>query len=75
MGIGSYGMIAGFIFFLVFVALAYIAFRLMKRSVKMAIRMVVVAIILGVAVVGAMSLYWFGRGLTAKPKPAPTRSR
>jgi hypothetical protein len=72
---GSYGMIAGFIFFLVFVALAYIAFRLMRRSVKMAMRMVIVAIILGVAVVGAISLYWFGMGLAAKPKPAPTRAR
>ena len=72
---GSYGVIAGFIFFLLLVGLAYIAFRLMKRSVKMAIRMVIVAIILGVAVVGAISLYWFGTGLTTKPKPAPTRAR
>jgi formate hydrogenlyase subunit 3/multisubunit Na+/H+ antiporter MnhD subunit len=72
---GSYGMMAGVIFFLVFVGVAYIAFRLLKRTVKMAIRMVIVAIILGVAVVGGISLLWFGTGAVEKTKPAPTRAR
>ena len=72
---GTYGLAAGAVFFLIFVAVAYIAFRLLKRTVKMAVRMAVVAIILVVAVVGGISFLWFGSGASNPARSTPTRSR
>jgi len=71
----SYGIIAGSIFFLVFVGVAYVVFGLLKRTVKMAIRMVVVALILLIAVAGGGCLLWFGTGVGEKPKTNSTRAR
>jgi len=43
---GGIGIVAGIAFFLVFAAAAFIAYKILKKSVKMAFRMVIVAIIL-----------------------------
>ena len=43
--IGTAGIAAVVGFFLVFAAAAYIAFRVMKRTVRMALRMAIVAVI------------------------------
>ncbi|MFN6964603.1 MAG: hypothetical protein ACK4S4_12660 [Pyrinomonadaceae bacterium] len=70
------GLVGGIAFFLIFAVVAYIAFRMMRRTVKMAFRMAVVTIILAVAVVGGLALYWFGTGSSTTSKPAaPSRSR
>ena len=66
---GATGMIAATAFFLTFVAIAYIAFRLLKKTVKMAFRMAIVAAILLIAIAGSLSFWWLGSS-----RPAP-RSR
>ncbi len=58
-------------FFFAFCLVAYIAFRLLKRSAKIVVRLVVVLVILAVAASGSLALYSF---LKAPAKPA-TKSR
>ncbi len=71
---GTFGMVAGVVFFLLFVAVAYVAYRVLKRTVKTGIRVVIVLIILVVAAIGSASLFWLETG-SSKPRPSPTRSR
>jgi hypothetical protein len=67
-------MIVGF--FLVFIAIAYVVFRLLRKSMKLAFRLAIVGIILLIAVIGALSIYLFGIGSTSnRPRPQPTRTR
>ena len=73
--IGTAGIAAVVGFFLVFAAAAYIAFRVMKRTVRMALRMAIVAVILLVALAGSIYIYWSRTSSTSHPKPSPTRSR
>ncbi len=69
-------LIAGTVFFFGFALIAWIVFRMLRKTVKMAVRMMVVAVIMAVAVIGGISLYWFGTGTTAtKSKPASSRSK
>ncbi len=68
---GGIGVFAAVAFFLVLMAVAYIAFRLLRKTFKMAIRLVIVAIILAIAAAGSVSLWWLG---TSK-SPRPERSR
>jgi hypothetical protein len=73
---GTGALAAGLVFFAVFAAIAYIAFRLLKKTVKMAFRMAVVAAILLIAVVGSLAFWWFNTGTTAeRPRPAATKTR
>ena len=72
---GTGALSAGLVFFAVFAAIAYVAFRLLKKTVKMAFRMAVVAAILLIAVVGSLSFWWFNTGTTQKPRPAATKTR
>ena len=67
--VGDTGMVAAAAFFVVFVAISYIVFRLLKKTVKMAFRMAIVAAILMIAIAGSISFWWLGSS-----KPAP-RSR
>jgi hypothetical protein len=64
--VGGTGMIAAAAFFLIFAAIAYIVFRLLKKTVKMAFRMAIVAAILLIAIAGSISFWWLGNS-----KPAP----
>ncbi len=57
---GGTAMIAAAAFFLIFVAVAYIVFRLLKKTVKMAFRMAIVAAILLIAIAGSVSFWWLG---------------
>jgi len=70
---GIAGIFAAVSFFLIFLAGAFIAFKLLKRSVKMALRIGVVAIILAVAVTGSVALYALGSGNSERPRPARNR--
>ncbi|MEO8650022.1 MAG: hypothetical protein ABI539_12725 [Acidobacteriota bacterium] len=72
--VGTAALAAGAIFFLVFAAAAFIAFRLLKRTVGLAIRAIVVLVILIIAVVGSASL-WFYSGGSSTPRPANRRVR
>ena len=62
-------------FFLIFLAVAYVAFRMLRKTMKMAFRIAIVAIILAVAAAGSIALWALGSGNSAKPGPRPTRAR
>jgi apolipoprotein N-acyltransferase len=72
---GTIGVFAAVALFFVLVAVAFIAFRLLKKSVSMLIRLLVVAVILAVAFFGSISLLYFGGGSSPRPRPGPTRPR
>jgi hypothetical protein len=70
------GVLAGaLIFFFVTAAIAYIAFRLLRRSIRTAVRMAVVAAILLLALAGGISIYFFGSRSTQRTKPPVSRTR
>ena len=72
--LASAGLIAAVIFFLIFAAIAYIAFRVLKKTVKLAFRMAIVAIILLIAIAGSVSFWWLGNPkTTTKPRATQTR--
>lgn len=73
---GPLAIIASVAFFLVFAAIAYITFRLLKKTVKMAFRLMIVAVILLIAIVGSISFYWLGSGKpTRAERPGTTKSK
>jgi len=73
--LGAVGLAAVIGFFLIFAAVAYVAFRLLRKTVKMAFRLAVVAVILLIALVGSLFIYWNQTKYTPRPRPQPTRSR
>ena len=72
---GTFGLIAGFVFFLIFAGVAYVAFRILKKTAKMAVRMFVVALILLIALAGSISLWYFSSGSTPKLRPPANRKK
>ena len=62
-------------FFLVLVGVAFIAFKVLKKTVKMAFRLAVVGVILVVALVGSLSLWYFSSGSSPRPRPTIERKR
>jgi hypothetical protein len=70
-GVGIFAVVA-----LIFVgiAAAFFAFVMLRKTVKMAIRMIVVAVILLVAIVGSVSFLWFSSG-DSSPRPRPSANR
>jgi len=72
---GMIGAGVAIAFFLVFAATAYIAFKALKKTAKMAVRMVVVVIILAIAVVGSTALWYFSSDASPKLKPPANKRR
>jgi apolipoprotein N-acyltransferase len=72
---GVIGAVVAISFFLVLAGAAYVAFKALKKTVKMAIRMVIVAVILVIAVVGSISLWYFSSDATPRLKPPVNRKR
>lgn len=72
---GGIGIFAGVAFFLIFLAVAFIAFKMLKRTVKMAFRLVIVTVILAIAVAGSVALWALGTGNSERPRPRPTSNR
>ncbi len=64
---GGFGVFIGVAFLLVFLAIAFIAFKLLKRTVKMAFRIAIVVIIIAVAVAGSAFFLMLGSGKPARP--------
>ncbi len=64
--------IAGIVFFLIFVAVAYIVLRMLKKTVKMAVRLGIVAVILVAAVAGSIAVWYLSGSSSDAPKPRPT---
>ena len=69
---GGIGVIAGVVFLLICLAAAYIAFRVLKKSVKMAFRLIIVGIIILIAIAGSASFWWLGT--SKSPRPVPPRT-
>ena len=73
--VSTVGLIVAVSFFLVFLAVAFVAYKALKKTAKMAFRMIVVSIILVIAVAGSLSLWYFSSGGTPKLKPPVDRKR
>ena len=69
----SVGIVAGVVFFLVVAAIAVVAFFIVKKTVKMAIRMAIVGAILVIALIGGISFWMFASD--SKPARRQTNSR
>ncbi len=76
-GTGSLGAVLGLAFFFVLVAAAFITYKMLKKTMKMAIRMTIVVAILLIALVGSFALFFLGSGTGKRAvEPAPRqRSR
>lgn len=73
---GGIGVIAAVAFFLVFAAVAFIAFKMLKKTVKMAFRMAIVAVILVIAIAGGIAFWWLGSSKPTHPdRPRPTQPK
>ena len=69
---GGIGVFAAIAFFLIFAIVAFIAFKLLKMTVKMAFRMAIVGVILVIAVAGSIAFWWLGqRQANGRPEPRP----
>lgn len=73
--LGIPAVAASVAFLLIFAVVAYIAFRMLKKTLKMVFRMAIVAVILVIAVVGSLSLWWFNSGSSSSPKSNTTKTR
>ena len=72
---GMIGAIVAIAFFLLLAGTAYVAFKALKKTAKMAVRMIVVVIILAIAVVGSTALWYFSSDASPKLKPPANRKR
>lgn len=69
------GIFAAVVFFIIFLGVAFVAFKAMKKTVKMAFRIAAVGVILAVAIAGSIALWAFsGTGGTGD-RPRATRPR
>ena len=71
----TFAAIAGVAFFVVLALTAYIAFKALRKTMKMAMRLVIVMVILAVAVVGSISLWYFSSDGVQKQRPPANRVR
>lgn len=75
---GGLAIFGGIAFFLVLAAAAFVAFLVLRKTLKMAFRLAIVAVILIIAVVGCISFWWLGSRRPTRPdypRPTPTRSK
>jgi hypothetical protein len=73
--IGTAGAIGGLLIFVVAAAIAFVVFRILRKSLRIAFRLALVVAILVIAAVGAGSLWWFGTDDGPNKKPASERRR
>ena len=69
------GAIVAVAFFLILAGAAYVAFKALRKTVKMAVRLMIVVIILVIAVVGSASLWYFSGDGVQKQKPPAEKKR
>ena len=73
---GGFAVFGGIAFFFVLAAVAFIAYKMLKKTVKMAVRMAVVVAILAIAFAGSIAFLWFGSGAGNRPvRPIPPTSK
>ena len=73
--VGVMGGVVAAAFFLVFLGVAFVAYKALRKTAKMAFRMAVVGIILLIAVAGSFSLWYFSSGGSPRLKPPVERKR
>ena len=72
---GGIGIFLGVAFFFICLAVAFIAYKMLKKTVKMAVRMAIVAAILIAALVGTVAFFLIGGGETRPGKDvSPTQT-
>jgi hypothetical protein len=72
-GVIGLGVGVGFLF--IAFAVAFVAYRLLRRTVKMALRLAIVATILMIGFAGTLAFFYMGSGNSPKGRPSPTRQR
>ncbi|MFZ1701550.1 MAG: hypothetical protein WBO10_06385 [Pyrinomonadaceae bacterium] len=72
---GGFAIFAAVAFFFVFLAVAFFAFKLLKKTVRMGFRMFIAAFFVAVAVAGGIFLFWAGTGKSPRPQSRPARTR
>jgi len=72
---GAIGVGVGIGFLFLAAAFAYVVFRMLRKTVKTAFRLAIVALILIVGFIGTMAFFYMGSGSAGKPTPAPARRR
>lgn len=77
---GGIAIVGGIVFFLVLAAVAFAAFLFLRKTLKMAFRLVIVVVILLIAILGCVSFWWLGSGSSrpARPdlsRPTPARPK
>ena len=73
---GVIGAFFGVAFFFIMAIVAFIAYRMLKKTVKMAVRMTIVVAILLIALIGSVALLLFsssGGSRPTRPTPTPTQ--
>jgi len=71
---GTVGIFAAVALFFALLAVAFIAFKLLKRTVGIAVRLLIVAVIIAIAFFGSISFLYFG-GSHPPRRPSPARHR
>jgi intracellular septation protein A len=75
-GTSSGWIVGAAVFFVVAALAAVVAFKILRRTVRMAFRMAIVSVILVIAVLGSLALWWFGSAKTSEsPRPRSSQSR
>jgi phosphoglycerol transferase MdoB-like AlkP superfamily enzyme len=70
------GVLFAVVFFLILAGAAFIAYKMLRKTVKMAFRMTIVAVILLIALAGSITLWWYGStSPSTRQERAPSRSR
>jgi predicted anti-sigma-YlaC factor YlaD len=73
---GTIGVLLAVAFGFIVLAAAFFAFVMLRKTLKIALRLVIVAVLALIALVGSASFLWFYSGdNTAKPRPTNSRSR
>jgi hypothetical protein len=68
-------LFAGAAFLLTFAGIAFIVFKLLKKTVKMAVRMAIAGVILAIAIIGGVYLLFSGSSKTTRPPARTTPAR
>jgi hypothetical protein len=66
---GGLGMFASVAFLLIFLAIAIVVFKLLKRTMKMAFRLIIVGVIIAIALAGSVFFLMLGTPKPVRPLP------
>lgn len=75
LGTSGLAAVVGLMIFAAAGIFAYIVFRILRKSIKIAFRLALAAAILAIAVIGGISLWWLNAGDVPAERPRPFRRR